>query len=75
MILLEKALNGAQIDIMGETKKILLGQTKNVLDLTGLIKGMMALDGIGLYKIEKEPHRSTVEIDLGIDLYNMENWD
>ena len=75
MVLVERALNWARTDIVGETKRILLGEPKPVLDLTGLIKGVMALEDLGLYEIEAEVGRSTTKIDLGIELYDMENWD
>ena len=75
MVLVERALNWARTDIVGETKRIILGEPKQVLDLTGLIKGVMALENLGLYEMEAEVGRSTQKIDLGIELYDMENWD
>jgi hypothetical protein len=76
MVLVEKALHWARTDIVGETRRILLGEPKPVLDLTGLIKGVMALEDIGLFNMEADVGRSTTKIDLGIDLYDMEaNWD
>jgi len=75
MVLVEKALHWARKDIVGETRRILLGEPKPVLDLTGLIKGVMALEDLGLYNMEAEVGRSTTKIDLGIELYDMENWD
>ena len=75
MVLVERALNWARTDLVGETKRLILGEPKQVLDLTGLIKGVMALEDLGLYNMEKDVGRSTTKIDLGIDLYEMENWD
>jgi hypothetical protein len=75
MVLVEKALSWARTDIVGETRRILLGEPKPVLDLTGLIKGVMALEDLGLYNMEAEVGRSTTKIDLGIELYDMEDWD
>ena len=75
MVLVEKALSWARTDIVGETRRVLLGEPKPVLDLTGLIKGVMALEDIGLYNMDTEVGRSTTKIDLGIELYDMENWD
>jgi hypothetical protein len=75
MVLVERALNWARTDLVGETKRIILGEPKPVLDLTGLIKGVMALENLGLYEMEPEVGRSTTKIDLGIELYDMENWD
>lgn len=75
MVLVEKALHWARTDIVGETRRILLGEPKPVLDLTGLIKGVMALEDLGLYNMEAEVGRSTTKIDLGIELYDIEDWD
>lgn len=75
MVLVEKALNWARTDIVGETRRILLGEPEPVLDLTGLIKGVMALEEVGLYNMEENVGRATTKIDLGINLYNMEDWD
>ncbi len=75
MVLVEKALSWARTDIVGETRRVLLGEPKPVLDLTGLIKGVMALEDLGLYNMDAEVGRSTTKIDLGIDLYDMEDWD
>jgi len=75
MVLIEKALTWAQTDIVGETKRILLGETKPVLDLTSIIKGVIALEDTGLYNLEKNVGRSNTKIDLGIELYEMEDWD
>ena len=75
LVLVEKALNWARTDIVGETRRILLGEPEQVLDLTGLIKGVMALEEVGLFNMEENVGRATTKIDLGIDLYNMENWD
>jgi hypothetical protein len=75
MVLVERALNWARTDIVGETRRILLGEPRPVLDLTGLIKGVIALEDMGLYNIEENVGRSTTKIDMGIKLYNMEDWD
>ena len=75
MVLVERALNWARTDIVGETRRVLLGEPKPVLDLTGLIKGVMALEDLGLYNMEADVGRSTQKIDLGIELYDMEDWD
>ena len=75
MVLVEKALNWARTDIVGETRRILLGEPEPVLDLTGLIKGVMALEEVGLFNMEENVGRATTKIDLGINLYNMEDWD
>jgi len=75
MVLVERALNWARTDLVGETKRIILGEPKPVLDLTGLVKGVMALENLGLYEMEADVGRSTTKIDLGIELYDMENWD
>lgn len=47
-------------------------QTRPVLDLTGIIKGVMALENLDLYNMEENVGRSSTRIDLGIELYNME---
>ncbi len=47
-------------------------QAKPVLDLTGIIKGVMALENLDLYNMEENVGRSSTKIDLGIELYNME---
>ena len=75
MVLVERALSWARTDIVGETRRILLREPKPVLDLTGIIKGVMALEDIGLYNMENNVGRTTTKIDLGIDLYDMEDWD
>ena len=76
MVLVEKARSWARNDILEETKRLLLGEPRPVLDLTGIIKGVMALEEIGLYNMEENVGRSTTKIDLGIDLYDMEaGWD
>jgi hypothetical protein len=75
MVLVERALNRARSDIVGETRRILLGEPRPVLDLTGIIKGVMALEDIGLYNMEENVGRATSKIDLGVDLYDMEDWD
>jgi len=68
MVLVERALSWARTDIVGETRRILLGEPKQVLDLTGIIKGVMALEDIGLYNMEENVGRATTKIDLGIEL-------
>jgi len=76
MVLVERALNWARTDIVGETRRILMGEPKPVLDLTGIIKGVIALEDSSLYNMEENVGRATTKIDLGIDLYDMEaNWD
>ena len=76
MVLVEKARSWAQKDIVDETRRYLLGEPGPVLDLTGIIKGVIALEEIDLYNIEEDVGRSTTKIDFGIDLYDMEaNWD
>jgi hypothetical protein len=52
-----------------------MGEPKPVLDLTGIIKGVIALEDSSLYNMEENVGRATTKIDLGIDLYDMENWD
>ena len=76
MVLVEKARSWARNDILEETKRLLLGEPRPVLDLTGIIKGVMALEEIVLYNMEENVGRSTTKIDFGIDLYDMEaGWD
>ena len=76
MVLVEKARSWARNDILEETKRLLLGEPRPVLDLTGIIKGVIALEEIGLYNMEENVGRSTTKIDFGIDLYDMETgWD
>ncbi len=75
MVLVERALSWARTDIVGETRRIILGEPRQVLDLTGIIKGVMALEDMGLYNMEENVGRATTKIDLGIDLYDMEDWD
>jgi hypothetical protein len=76
MVLVEKARSWARKDIVDKTRRYLLGEPRPVLDLTGIIKGVIALEEIGLYNIEEDIGRSTTKIDFGIDLYDMEaNWD
>ena len=72
MVLVERALNKAQIDIVERAKCILLANPKPVFDFTGLIKGFIALEDLGLYNLEENVGRSTTKIDLGIELYDME---
>ena len=76
MLLVEKALNEAQIDVVERAKRILIANPKPVLDFTGIIKGFIALEDMGLYNLEENFGRLTTKIDLGIELYDMEaNWD
>jgi hypothetical protein len=76
MVLVEKARSWVRKDIVDETRRYLLGEPRPVLDLTGIIKGVIALEEIDLYNIEEDVGRSTTKIDFGVDLYDMEaNWD
>jgi hypothetical protein len=75
MVVVEKKLTWAKTDLVGESERILLGTPSPVLDLTGIIKGVIALEDLVLYDMEKDAGRSTTKIDLGIDLYDMEDWD
>ena len=72
MVLVERALNKAQIDIVERAGCILLANPKPVFDFTGLIKGFIALEDLGLDNVEENVVRSTTKIDLGIELYDME---
>ena len=72
MVLVEEALNEAQIDIVERARSILLANPKPVFDFTGLIKGFIALEDLGLYNLEENVARATSKINLGIELYDME---
>ena len=72
MVLVERALNKAQIDMVERAECILLANPKPVFDFTGLIKGFIALEDLGLDNVEENVVRSTTKIDLGIELYDME---
>ena len=73
MVLVKRALNEAQIDIVERARRILLANPKPVFDFTGLIKGFIALEDLGLDNVEENVVRSTTKIDLGIELYDMES--
>jgi hypothetical protein len=76
MVLVEKTRPWARNDIVEETKRYLFGTPKPVLDLTGIIKGVVALEDMDLYNMEEDVGRSTTRIDFGVELYDMEaNWD
>ena len=72
MVLVEKALNFARSELE-DTRQFLWGvKAKPVLDLTGIIKGVMALEEMNLYNMEENVGRTSTKIDLGVDLYDME---
>ena len=72
MVVVEKALSFARAELE-DTRRFLWGvKAKPVLDLTGIIKGVMALEEIGLYNMEENVGRASTKIDLGVDLYDME---
>ena len=72
MVVVEKALSFARSELE-DTRRFLWGvKARPVLDLTGIIKGVMALEGLDLYNMEENVGRSSTKIDLGIDLYDME---
>lgn len=72
MVIVEKAPRFARAKLE-ETRRFLWGvKAKPVLDLTGIIKGVMALEEIGLYNMEENVGRTSTKIDLGVDLYDME---
>jgi hypothetical protein len=77
MVLVEKARSFARSELIQDTYKFLWGsKVRPVLDLTGIIKGVMALEEMDLYNMEDNVGRATTKIDLGVELYNMEaNWD
>ena len=76
MVLVERALNQAQIEVLEKALHILSRNPETVFDFTGLIKGFIALEDMGLYNLEENIGRSTTKIDLGIELYDMESdWD
>jgi hypothetical protein len=72
MVLVEKALSFARLELE-DTRRFLWGvKTKPVLDLTGIIKGVMALEELDLYNMEENVGRTSTKIDLGVELYDME---
>ncbi len=77
MVLVEKARIFARSELIQDTYKFLWGsKVRPVLDLTGIIKGVMALEEMNLYNMEDNVGRATTKIDLGVELYDMEaNWD
>ena len=77
MVLVEKARSFSRSELLQDTYKFLWGsKVKPVLDLTGIIKGVMALEEMDLYNMEDSVGRATTKIDLGVELYDMEaNWD
>jgi hypothetical protein len=72
MIVIDKALRLARSELEDKRKFLWGVKAKPVLDLTGVIKGVMALEEIGLYNMEEDVGRTLTKIDLGIDLYDME---
>ena len=70
-----RAIHWAQIELLGDLKRILLENTKPPLDLHGILRGMMALEDSGLYNMEENVGRLNAKIDLGVELYDMENWE
>ena len=72
MALVEKAFKGTQIKIVERARQLLVSNQKPILDFTGIIKGFIALEDLGLYNLEENVGRSTTKIDLGIELYDME---
>lgn len=77
MVLVEKARSFARSEMIQDTYKFLWGsKIRPVLDLTGIIKGVMALEEMDLYNMEDNVGRATTKIDLGVELYDMEaTWD
>ena len=77
MVIVEKALSLARSELVEDARKFLWGfNIKPVIDLTGIIKGVMALEEMDLYNMEDTIGRATTKIDLGVQLYDMEaNWD
>ena len=77
MVLVEKVRSFARSELIQDTYKFLWGsKVRPVLDLTGIIKGVMALEEMNLYNMEDNVGRATTKIDLGVELYDMEaNWD
>ena len=72
MILVEKALNFARSELK-DTRRSLWGvKARPVLDLTGIIKGVMALEELDLYNMEENVGMASTKIDLGVELYDME---
>jgi hypothetical protein len=77
MVLVEKARSFSRSELLQDTYKFLWGsKIRPVLDLTGIIKGVMALEEMDLYNMEDSVGRATTKIDLGVELYDMEaDWD
>jgi len=77
MVIVEKALSLARSELVEDARKFLWGSNiKPGIDLTGIIKGVMALEEMDLYNMEDTIGRATTKIDLGVQLYDMEaNWD
>ena len=72
MVLVEKALSFARSELE-DTRRFLWGvKAKPVLDLSGIIKGVMALEELDLYNMEENVGRASTKIDLGVELYDME---
>ena len=72
MALVEKAFKRTQTQIVERARQLLVANQKPILDFTGIIKGFIALEDLGLYNLEENVGRSTNKIDLGIELYDME---
>ena len=72
MVLVERALNEEQLEIVKRAKYILEENSEPVFDFTGIIKGFIALEDLGLYNLEENVVRTKSKIDLGIELYDME---
>ena len=77
MVIVEKALSLARSELVEDARKFLWGsKIRPVIDLTGIIKGVMALEDTDLFNMEDTIGRATTKIDLGVQLYDMEaNWD
>jgi hypothetical protein len=72
MVLVEKALSFARTELE-DTRRFLWGvKAKSVLDLTGIIKGVMALEELDIYNMEENVGRASTKIDLGVELYDIE---
>ena len=72
MVLVKKALNFARSEL-DDTRRFLWGvKARPVLDLTGIIKGVMALEEHNIYNMEENVGRVSTNIDLGVELYDME---
>ena len=73
MVLVEKTRSIARSELLEDTLKFLWGSNvRPVLDLTGIIKGVVALEDMDLYNMEDNVGRATKKIDLGVELYDME---